>query len=68
MSSVIRTATGLRILAVHLAPVQAVGRSDTQDDSGRILSAGGDGGIRSWAATNGADGGLTVPAPSLVKS
>lgn len=68
MSSVIQTATGLRILAAHLAPIRAIGASGTADGHGLILSAGGDDMIRSWDATTGVAGEFTLPCPSLVTS
>lgn len=68
MPSVVRTATGVRILGAHLAPIQAIGSSETEDGHGLILSAGGDDLIRSWDATTGVAGEFNLPSPSLVRS
>jgi len=66
MASVIETPTGLRILAAHLAPIQALAGAQTKDGHGLILSAGGDDTIRSWDATTGEENGFTRSSGGVV--
>ncbi|MFF5077404.1 WD40 repeat domain-containing protein [Actinoplanes sp. NPDC000266] len=54
----------LRVRIAHQAPVQAVGGGRAADGRGVVLSAGGDGMIRSWDADTGVARGLRVASKS----
>lgn len=67
MASVVGTPSGLRILAAHLAPIQALATAETADGHGLILSAGGDDLVRSWDAMTGEELGFTGAGGAVVK-
>ena len=61
MFGVVETESGLRIPVTHRASIQAVAGAQTADRRGLIVTAGGDGMIRSWDATSGSAAGFRVP-------
>jgi len=63
MFGVVETESGLRIPVTHRAPIQAVAGAQTADGRGLIVTAGGDGMIRSWDATSGSAAGFRAPLP-----
>ena len=63
MFGVVEAESGLCIPVAHRAPVRVVAGAQTVDRRGLIVTAGGDGMIRSWDATSGSAAGFRAPVP-----